>query len=109
MNYPAGNFEILAFYCRQFGGGTGVNGAALYAALEATVGGSIPFKVLEDADNMVVGNAACDVYQWLSKYGVMTNGNFNKVLLNQCGQIMGVYDGNHRPMTMSNDVQQLLF
>ena len=68
--YPAGNFEILAFYCRQFGGGSPAmpTGGALYGALAATVPGGnpiLPFKVFGDGDNQIVGNGACDVYQWL--------------------------------------------
>ena len=49
-NFPAGNFEILAFYCKQFGGGGALAGALLYSALAAAAGvANIPFRVLEDS------------------------------------------------------------
>lgn len=92
-NYPAGDFEILAFPCDQFGyklsnNARGAGAGALYDEFTKNgvgadpVGDNLPYKLFEDKNNQCVGLGQHDLYKWLEKHGVKTEWNFSKVLLN---------------------------
>ena len=93
-DYPAGNFEILAFPSDQFGFNLSTaakgNGAGdLYTEISkdgtSAVVGDLPYRLFEGKDNQCVGLGQHALYKWLEKHGVKTEWNFCKVLLNECG------------------------